>query len=230
MFPEPEMLDIFYNEFVNQNRVFDLNYKPDFDLRQFWLDLNKSIIESYSLKEDQVVAITALFKKYYLPISNEFLNKILALKHIYFSYLASEYCNGRNNKTIEYLLKNNNVEFIKEVHFQQNLKIAVVVREQEKLKRKLSLLDKQATFEIADNEITSAFELIQKKSEHESIKEKMREWDRIGEPIYSRENLQKTYLKKIILIICLLGILVGLTIIFWPNHYMYVVKLKWTYC
>lgn len=177
MVPEPEMLDIFYSEFIAQNTIFDINYASSINHRNFWTELNNILIDNYLLKDTEIKTVTDLFKKHYVPISNEFLDKILALKKQYFSYLASEYSNGRNNDTITFLLKNKNIEFSEEIHFQQSLKQAIEISERKELKRKFELLDEASAFEITDNEITSAFQLLEKKNEYERLKDKMNEWD-----------------------------------------------------
>ena len=136
------------------------------------------------------------------------------LKKEYISYLVSDYCNGETNPTIELFLKIQFKPFIEEVTFQKEIKQAIIITEHEKLKRKLSLMDDDAAFEIADNEITSAFQLLEKKNEYEKLKEKMKDLENIEQPAtISIAKPTKTILLsflKYTLAACCIGALVWL--------------------
>jgi len=110
--------------------------------------------------------------------ADRFRDRFSELRGEYISNLAGEYCSGATNPTIERLLSTSYKPFIDEVSFQRQLKQAITISELDHLKKKLSLLDARAVFEIEDEEIISAFELSQKKSGHDVIKAKMIDWDK----------------------------------------------------
>ena len=213
-----EILKSLYLPEIEEIYPFAPGLKTSIQQDAFWDYFNTILFDA---KE-----IANFLYSYKVAKAEHFISRFEQLKKEYISYLASDYCNGEMNPTIELFLKIQFKPFIEEVTFQKEIKQAITITEHERLKKKLSLIDDAAAFEITDTEITSAFQLLEKKNEHEKLKEKMKEWDRIGEPVYSNKSPQHTFLKKIILIICLIGILVGLTIIFWPNQHKQSIKPK----
>lgn len=148
----------------------------------FWSYINVILFDS---KE-----IVSFLQSYKIGKSDYIISQFEQLRKEYVASLASEFCNGETNPTVELLLKSQYKPFIDEVTFQKELKQAVIITEREKLKKRLSLMDEATSFEITDSEITSAFQLLEKKNKYESLKKKMKEWDKTERPAYANnENI-----------------------------------------
>ena len=164
-----EILKSLYLPEIEEMYPFAPGLKTSIQQEAFWDYFNTILFDA---KE-----ITNFLYSYKVAKAAHFISRFEQLKKEYISYLASDYCNGETNPTIELFLRTHFKPFIEEVTFQKEIKQAIIITEHEKLKRKLSLMDDAAAFEIADNEITSAYQLLEKKNEYEKLKEKMREWD-----------------------------------------------------
>lgn len=101
-----------------------------------------------------------------------------ALKNIqqdYYSQLAEQYNSGVTNQDIEALLKVENVEFLREVDFQKELKTAFQLNERAALKKKFQQLEKET--DIDADEMSQAFKLI----ERQKIKEQFQKFEKENE-------------------------------------------------
>jgi hypothetical protein len=166
-----EILKVISSALVDELYQFAPKLQGNMTDNAFWVHFN-------SILFDEGKTIEFLQNSGVKEVSH-FLDKIRMLRKEYTSHLAAEYCNGASNPTVERLLNTNYKPFAEEVEFQGALKQALTISEREKLKRKLSLLTEAEKFDVSDAEIAAAFELQQKKSEHESIKQKMLEWSYI---------------------------------------------------
>lgn len=146
----------------------------------FWEYFNKIVFDT--------TEITNFLNSYRVATADYFISRLEERKNEYISHLASDYCNGETNPTIELLLKMQFIPFMDEVAFQKDIKKAITISENEKLKRKLSLMDEAASFEITDSEIADAFQLFEKKNEYEGLKKKMNEWDKAEQPAFSKSE------------------------------------------
>ena len=164
-----EILKSLYLPEIEEIYPFAPGLKTSIQQDAFWDYFNTILFDS---KE-----IANFLYSYKVAKAEHFISRFEQLKKEYISYLASDYCNGETNPTIELFLKIQFNPFIEEVTFQKEIKQAITITEHERLKRKLSLIDEAAAFEITDNEITSAIQLLEKKKEYEKLKEKMKEWD-----------------------------------------------------
>lgn len=164
-----EILKSLYLPEIEEIYPFAPDLKTSIQQDAFWDYFNTILFDA---KE-----IANFLFSYKVAKAEHFISRFELLKQEYISYLASDYCNGETNPTIEVFLKIQFKPFIEEVTFQREIKQAITITERERLKRKLLLIDKAATFEITDNEIKSAIQLLEKKKEHEKLKEKMKEWD-----------------------------------------------------
>jgi hypothetical protein len=147
----------------------------------FWDNLNLILFDNTKTSD--------FLQKQGIPKADYFLDRFKELRKEYISNLANEYCSGATNPTVERLLNSGYKLFIDEVSFQQNIKQAVTISEMDHLKKKLSLLDARAAFEIGDKDIIAAFELAQKKNEHEAIKEKMLAWGKTTPSLANKPNV-----------------------------------------
>ncbi len=164
-----EILKSLYLPEIEEIYPFAPGLKTSIQQDAFWDYFNTILFDA---KE-----ISNFLYSYKVAKAEHFISRFEQLKKEYISYLASDYCNGETNPTIELFLKIQFKPFIEEVTFQKEIKQAITITEHERLKRKLSLIDEAAAFEITDNEITSAIQLLEKKKEYEKLKEKMKEWD-----------------------------------------------------
>jgi|GEM_PF-2648398 len=165
-----EILKSLYLPEIEEMYPFAPGLKTSVQQDAFWDYFNNILFDA---KE-----IANFLYSYNVAKAEHFIIRFEQLKKEYISYLASDYCNGETNPTIELFLKIQFKPFIEEVNFQKEIKQAIIITEHERLKKKLSLMDDAAAFEIADNEITSAFQLLEKKNEYEKLKGKMKEWDK----------------------------------------------------
>jgi len=176
-----EILKKLFTPAIEELSQFAPAWKQSVLEETFWDNLNLILFDNSKTSD--------FLQKQGIAKADYFLDRFKELRKEYISNLANEYCSGGTNPTIERLLNTGYKLFIDEVSFQQNLKMAVTISEMGQLKKKLSLLDARAAFEIGDNEIFSAFELTQKKNEHEAIKGKMLEWDKNFASIGNMSNV-----------------------------------------
>lgn len=176
-----EILKKLFSPAIEELSQFAPAWKQSVLEETFWDNLNLILFDNSKSSD--------FMQKQGIPKADYFLDRFKELRKEYISNLASEYCSGATNPTIERLINTGYKLFIDEVSFQQNLKQAVTISEMGNLKKKLSLLDARAAFEIRDKEIVSAFELAQKKNEHEAIKEKMLEWDKNLASVGNKSNV-----------------------------------------
>lgn len=165
-----EILKKLFSPAIEELSQFVPAWKQSVLEETFWDNLNLILFDNTKTSD--------FLQEQGIAKADYFLDRFKDLRKEYISNLASEYCRGATNPTIERLIKNGYKLFIDEVSFQQNLKQAVTISEMEHLKKRLSLLDARAAFEIGDKDIIAAFGLAQKKNEHEVIKGKMLEWDK----------------------------------------------------
>lgn len=148
----------------------------------FWEYFNKVLFAPPEIKE--------LFTQYNIKYSVELDKNIDNLRHQYISQLVSDYVNGSSYPTTNILLESNNKIFLNEINFQNDLNTAFSIIENKNLKKKIKLFDLENEFKIDDNEIESAFKVLQEKEEHALLKSKIKQWskEKIDEPVYSQNR------------------------------------------
>ena len=155
----------------------DSEFNKSLQLESFWDYFNQIVLD---LKE------TEEFIKQFNIVNINHYNEIFStLRNEYISELAFEYSIGNTNPAIELLIKYNNAKFNEEVSYHKDLNIAISLLEQEKLKKYIKNIELEDEFSINDDEIESAFVLLQNKTENESLKEKIKSWNLTNEPIES---------------------------------------------
>ena len=80
------------------------------------------------------------------------------------------------NPAIGFLIKHNNAVFNEELRYHKDLNIAISLLEQENLKKYIKNIELEEKFTIQDDEIESAYNLLQK-NEDEKLKNKIKSWD-----------------------------------------------------
>jgi hypothetical protein len=175
-----EILKSIYLPEIEEMYSFDPSLKTSIQQDAFWEYFNSILFDSKEIANFLYI--------YKVARADYFIDRLEQRKNEYISYLASDYCNGETNPTIELLLEMQFIPFMDEVAFQKDLKKAITISENEKLKKRLSLMDEAASFEITDDEITAAFQLFEKKNEHEELKKKMREWDSAEQPVFEESS------------------------------------------
>ena len=155
----------------------DSEFNKSLQLESFWDYFNQIVLD---LKE------TEEFIKQFNNVNINHYNEIFStLRNEYISELAFEYSIGNTNPAIELLIKYNNAKFNEEVSYHKDLNIAISLLEQDKLKKYIKNIELEDEFSINDDEIESAFVLLQNKTENESLKEKIKSWNLTNEPIES---------------------------------------------
>lgn len=117
---------------------------------------------------------------------------ITKLKSIYTSFvkeLAENHVLGISSEAINYLISSENKAFKNDVDFFTNLKNAIKKIERKRIKEELPAAYDRLTYEITEDEIESVI----RKKERESLKEKMKTWDKElsssdNTPVYSIDN------------------------------------------
>lgn len=117
---------------------------------------------------------------------------ITKLKSIYTSFvkeLAENHVLGISSEAINYLISSENKVFKNDVDFFTNLKNAIKKIERKRIKEELPAAYDRLTYEITEDEIESVI----RKKERESLKEKMKTWDKElsssdNTPVYSIDN------------------------------------------
>jgi hypothetical protein len=195
-----EILKSLYLPEIEEMYSFAPDLKTSIQQDAFWDHFNSILFDAIKIADffySYKVAKLEYIKKNSVLIKDDNILDFIRfeqLKNEYISHLAADYCNGETNPTIELFLKIQFKPFIEEVTFQKEIKQAIIITEHYRLKRTLTLMDDAATFDITDNEITSAFQLLEKKKEYENLKEKMKEWDTTNN--FTEKETSKTNKKE----------------------------------
>ena len=162
------------------------NIKPQY-LSAFLLDLKK-LFNAKFLDEIKLAAIAKSMG------GEDYLKALKEIQQDYYCQLAELYISDISNPDIEALIKFQNAEFLLEVDFQKELKIAFQLNERASLKKNFQQLDRES--DIGKDELSLAFTLIERQKLKEQFQKIENERERgytgmVVEPAASYSKIQK---------------------------------------
>jgi hypothetical protein len=128
------------------------------NLLHFEKDAKPLYASIYSLELDDAEKMIAELPRYYSKFLKE---------------LAESYVLGQSSEATEYLQKNKNDTFLKEVHFLQTMQQAIKSLERKRIKADLPNTYDRLAFELSETDIVN----VAQKKGREDLKEKMKQWD-----------------------------------------------------
>jgi hypothetical protein len=147
------------------------------DIKYNSLVLNDSFWETFLttfLKfEDDAKSTYELIYQLELKDVEKIFTKLPSIFSKLLNELAELYVLEENDKAIDFLLSQNNVEFQKQVSFFKALKNNIIISERKRIKNDLPNTYERLSFEIPEKQ----FEAAAKKLERENLKKKFKQWD-----------------------------------------------------
>jgi HD superfamily phosphohydrolase len=113
---------------------------------------------------------------YSLELDNpeKIINKLPNIYRQFLKVLAENYNLGQTSDATNYLLKTNNVVFLKEVQFLQTMQQAIKSVERKRIKTDLPKSYERLTFELSDADLAN----VAKKKGREDLRVKMQQWNK----------------------------------------------------
>lgn len=148
----------------------------------FWNEFASQLIQF----EEEAQPLYATIYKLKLQDPERLISKIPEYYNVIVKELAEHYVLDHISEPIEYLLKVQNEQFLKEVQSLKMLQQAIKKVERKRLKDELPSSYNRLVFELSENEV----ELATKKKGREDLKIKMQQWSK---ELESEEALQTNY-------------------------------------